>query len=160
MMSVSECCRLDRRRRAIIEAARTLFVERGYENATLGDIVERAGGSLATVYKLFGNKDGLLEAAVFEHASSGDEIVREAMEAGGDRAAILHRIAGAFDAHFLDAETVALVRIVIARSMSDREFARRFDLATPVGGEGPPAIVAAQAAAIARLSEEIVTALR
>ena len=126
MMSVSECCRLDRRRRAIIEAARTLFVERGYENATLGDIVERAGGSLATVYKLFGNKDGLLEAAVFEHASSGDEIVREAMEAGGDRAAILHRIAGAFDAHFLDVETVALVRIVIARSMSDREFARRF----------------------------------
>lgn len=126
MIIVSECCRLNRRRRAIIEAARALFVEKGYENTTLGDIVDRAGGSLATVYKLFGNKDGLLEAAVFEHASAGDVIVGKAAEAGGSPATVLHRIAAAFDTHFLDAETVALVRIVIARSISDQAFARQF----------------------------------
>ena len=74
---------LDRRRRAIIEAARSLFVEQGYERTTLSEIVDRAGGSLATVYKLFGNKDGLLEAAVFERTFSGDEIVRQAMSEGG-----------------------------------------------------------------------------
>ncbi len=126
MTDFAECCRLNRRRRAIVDAARILFAEQGYEQTTLGEIVERAGGSLATVYKLFGNKDGLLEAAVFEQTSSGDELVREAMRAGGSPAAILHRVAASFDAHFLDAETVALVRIVIARSMSDRAFARQF----------------------------------
>ncbi|MDG5748437.1 TetR/AcrR family transcriptional regulator [Qipengyuania sp. XHP0207] len=126
MFSAAECCRLDRRRRALIEAARQLFVEQGYEKTTLSEIVDRAGGSLATVYKLFGNKDGLLEAAVFERTSSGDDIVRQAINEGGDPAKILHCIAASFDAHFLDAETVALVRIVIARSMSDRAFARTF----------------------------------
>ena len=30
--------------------------------------MERAGGSLATIYKVFGSKDGLLEAVVFEKA--------------------------------------------------------------------------------------------
>ena len=62
MTDLSECDRLDQRRRAILASARALFVEQGYEKTTLGEIVERAGGSLATVYKLFGNKDGLLEA--------------------------------------------------------------------------------------------------
>ena len=47
-----------------MEAARVLFVEKGYEHTSLGDIVERSGGSLATVYKLFGNKDGLYRSAL------------------------------------------------------------------------------------------------
>lgn len=126
MIDVAECCRLDRRRRAIVESARALFVEQGYEKTTLGEIVERAGGSLATVYKLFGNKDGLLEAVVFEQKDSADALVREALDAGGSPAAILHRLAAAFDAHLLDAEIVALVRIVIARSIQDPAFARHF----------------------------------
>lgn len=126
MIDVVECCRLDRRRRAIIQAARALFVEQGYERTTLGDIVERAGGSLATVYKLFKNKDGLLEATVFEGAASGDAMIQEAVVAGGTPVAILHRIAAGFDVHFLDPEVVALVRIVIARSINDQDFARKF----------------------------------
>lgn len=126
MMKVAEFCRLDRRRHAIVDSARALFIEQGYENTTLGEIVDRAGGSLATVYKLFGNKDGLLEAVVFEKTSSAETLVREALEAGGSPSDVLHRIALSFDAHFLDPETVALVRMVIARSMVDRDFARLF----------------------------------
>lgn len=126
MIEHAECCRLDRRKRAVIDAARTLFVEQGFERTTLGDIVERAGGSLATVYKLFGNKDGLLEAVVFEKASSGEALIREAVEEGGPPARILHRLAELLRGHFLDPETVALIRIVIARSINDREFARKF----------------------------------
>ena len=126
MFEHAECCRLDRRKRAVIDAARSLFVEKGFERTTLGDIVERAGGSLATVYKLFGNKDGLLEAVVFEQASSGETLIREAVDEGGSPALILHRLAEYLRGHFLDPETVALIRIVIARSISDREFARQF----------------------------------
>ncbi|MDP4576271.1 TetR/AcrR family transcriptional regulator [Qipengyuania profundimaris] len=126
MIEHDEFCRLDRRKRAIIEAARTLFVEQGFERTTLGDIVDRAGGSLATIYKLFGNKDGLLEAVVLEKASSGETLVSEALEQGGDPPAILLRLAEGLHSHFLEPEVVALVRIVIARSVSDREFARVF----------------------------------
>lgn len=126
MIEHVEACRLDRRKRAIVDAARTLFVNHGFERTTLHDIVERAGGSLATVYKLFGNKDGLLEAAVFESASSGEALVAGSIERGGSPAEILLHLAQGLHAHFLEPDFVALVRIVIARSVSDRGFALRF----------------------------------
>ena len=40
MTDLSECDRLDQRRRAILASARALFVEQGYEKTTLGEIVE------------------------------------------------------------------------------------------------------------------------
>lgn len=126
MTEASELCRLDRRKRAVVEAARALFIEQGFERTTLGDIVERAGGSLATLYKVFGNKDGLLEAVVFEKGDSGADIIDRSVAEGGSPAQILHRIAEGLHAHFLDPEVVALVRIVISRSICDRDFARRF----------------------------------
>ncbi|MEL7690749.1 TetR/AcrR family transcriptional regulator [Citromicrobium bathyomarinum] len=126
MTDVPEFCRLDRRKRAIIDAARSLFVEQGYERTTLGEIVERAGGSLATVYKVFGSKDGLLEAVVFEKAASGDLIIQHAFAQGGTPSEVLHRVAQGLRTHFLDPEVVALVRIVIARSVEDVDFARSF----------------------------------
>ncbi|NVD44730.1 TetR/AcrR family transcriptional regulator [Qipengyuania atrilutea] len=126
MFSAAECCRLDRRRRALIAAARELFVEQGYEKTALSEIVERSGGSLATVYKLFGNKEGILEAVVFEKVSSGAAMVDEAASGRGTPAEILRRLAGRFRTHFLDPETIALVRIVIARSINDKKFAQQF----------------------------------
>ncbi len=56
----------DARRRAMIEAAADLFLERGYEKTSLGDVVKRSGGSLATLYSAFGSKEGLFEAIVTE----------------------------------------------------------------------------------------------
>ena len=126
MTDVPEFCRLDRRKRAIIDAARSLFVEQGFERTTLGEIVERAGGSLATVYKVFGNKDGLLEAVVFEKAASGELIIQHAFAQGGSPSEVLHRVAQGLRTHFLDPEVVALVRIVISRSVQDVDFARNF----------------------------------
>lgn len=121
-----ECDRLDRRRRAIVDAARALFIEQGFERTTLGQIVERAGGSLATVYKLFGNKEGLLEAVVFEKAASGESLIGELAECGTSPADTLRRMAAVLYERFLDPDDVALVRIVLARSIEDADFARRF----------------------------------
>ena len=126
MTDVPEFCRLDRRKRAIIDAARSLFVEQGFERTTLGEIVERAGGSLATVYKVFGNKDELLDAVVFEKAASAELIIQHAFAQGGSPSEVLHRVAQGLRTHFLDPEVVALVRIVIARSVQDVDFARNF----------------------------------
>jgi TetR/AcrR family transcriptional repressor of mexJK operon len=54
----------ERRREAIIEAAYTLFMDRGYETVSIDDIIRAAGGSKATLYKFFGNKEGVLRAVV------------------------------------------------------------------------------------------------
>jgi TetR/AcrR family transcriptional regulator, mexJK operon transcriptional repressor len=56
------------RRRSILAAAQKVFLERGYANASIDAVVELAGGSKATVYQQFGNKEGLLGALVAEGA--------------------------------------------------------------------------------------------
>src|SRR3546814_11941406 len=67
-MSESTLCQMDRssprerRQSAILDAAESLFLEQGYERTSLAEIVKRSGGSLATLYELFGNKQGLLRA--------------------------------------------------------------------------------------------------
>lgn len=57
------------RRKALLDAAERLFVEKGYEKTTLSDIISRAGGSRATLYEQFGDKDGLFRAMMEENCA-------------------------------------------------------------------------------------------
>ena len=59
-------------RRAVLEAARQLFLERGYAATTVSAIAAEAGVSVETVYKAFGNKPGLVKAVV-DVAIVGDD---------------------------------------------------------------------------------------
>jgi len=54
------------RRQAFLKAARAVFLEFGFEAASVNEIVRRAGGSLATLYAQFGNKEGLFQAVTGE----------------------------------------------------------------------------------------------
>ncbi|MFE5089854.1 TetR/AcrR family transcriptional regulator [Streptomyces sp. NPDC056638] len=47
-------------RRRLLEAARDLFAERGYEGTTVRSIAERAGANQALLFRYFGSKQGLL----------------------------------------------------------------------------------------------------
>ena len=59
-------------RRAVLDAARRIFLERGYAATTVAAIAAEAGVSVETVYKGFGNKPGLVKA-VFDAAIAGDD---------------------------------------------------------------------------------------
>lgn len=50
------------RRLAFVLSATTLFLEKGYDDVSLDDVVNHAGGSKASIYKYFGNKKGLFKA--------------------------------------------------------------------------------------------------
>lgn len=50
------------RRLALLICATDLFLERGYDAVSLDDIVHHAGGSKTSIYKYFGNKEGLFTA--------------------------------------------------------------------------------------------------
>jgi len=50
------------RRQALIDAARSLFISRGYASVSLDEVVRVAGGSKSAIYQYFGNKEGLLVA--------------------------------------------------------------------------------------------------
>ncbi|MEG0487403.1 MAG: TetR/AcrR family transcriptional regulator [Acinetobacter sp.] len=62
------CCDLPQtkrgheRRLALLLSANELFLSRGYDAVSLDDIVHHAGGSKASIYKYFGNKEGLFTA--------------------------------------------------------------------------------------------------
>jgi len=59
-----EAGRAELRRAAFLKAARDVFLEFGYEQANMAEIVRRAGGSLSTLYAQFGGKKGLFEAMI------------------------------------------------------------------------------------------------
>lgn len=59
-------------RAAIIDAARQLFLEHGYGATTVEAISERSGVPLATVYRLFSSKHGILKA-LLDVSIAGDD---------------------------------------------------------------------------------------
>lgn len=60
-------------RAAVIDAARTLFLERGYGATTIEAISELAGVPPATVYRLFSSKHGILKALMDVTIAGDDE---------------------------------------------------------------------------------------
>ncbi|MFT5775339.1 TetR/AcrR family transcriptional regulator [Hyphomonas sp.] len=119
----------DKRRAAFIAAAREVFLEQGYEAASMSDIVLRAGGSLSTLYSQFGDKQGLFLAMLDERirqitASMGVELSAHAPVADG-----LRRIGQQFTSKLLEPESLEMYRLILglARKFPDipREFVRR-----------------------------------
>ena len=58
----------------IVKTALELFLKNGYEKTSLSDIVAISGGSLASIYTFFENKEGLFKA-IIEHEI--DELINE-----------------------------------------------------------------------------------
>lgn len=63
-----------KRRSGMVEAAYTLFMEKGYASVSVDDIIRVSGGSKSSVYKYFGSKDGILKAVI---ESLADDMLRE-----------------------------------------------------------------------------------
>ncbi len=62
-------------RKAVVEAARALFLERGYAATTIETISDRSDVPPATVYRLFSSKLGILQALLDASIAGDDEAV-------------------------------------------------------------------------------------
>jgi AcrR family transcriptional regulator len=62
-------------RRAVIDAARTLFLERGYGATTIDAISAGSDVPPATVYRLFSSKRGILKALLDVSIVGDDDLV-------------------------------------------------------------------------------------
>ncbi|HXW43270.1 MAG TPA: helix-turn-helix domain-containing protein [Streptosporangiaceae bacterium] len=83
-MRASELSRdeqVERNRRLVLEAARRVFLDRGYANATLDVIAEEAGFSKGVVYSQFEGKAdmflALLEARIHERAEQNERLAEQ-----------------------------------------------------------------------------------
>lgn len=116
--------RRERRRQAILDAAKQLFLERGFDAVSLNEIVRRSGGSLSTLYELFENKLGVLRAVVAGEKFDGIGRIEAIVARDADPVATLRAIAGAIHDDLLRPDAIALMQVVMGESLRNPEFAR------------------------------------
>jgi len=65
--------------RALLDAARAVFVEQGFDNASIAEVVRRADSSVGSLYHHFGGKSELFIALWQEHQAAYEEASSEAV---------------------------------------------------------------------------------
>lgn len=108
---------------AILESATHVFLERGYEKATLAEIVARSGGSKSLVYEQFGGKAGLFRAMMEQRCAGMMEPLAAVARSGGSPLDVLTAFARGFVAALSHSEVVGLQRIATAEGIRNPEVA-------------------------------------
>jgi AcrR family transcriptional regulator len=129
--------------RQILEAAQTLFLERGYSGASIAAIAEAAGVAQETVFAIFGNKRTIL-ARLIDIAVGGDlqpipllerpgpqevlheaDPIRQTHRFAQDISQILERVAPLFEVMRLAAKTepeiAGLLKNILQKRMQNME---------------------------------------
>ncbi|SEH56910.1 transcriptional regulator, TetR family [Magnetospirillum fulvum] len=114
------------RRQAMLDAARELFLEKGFECTSLSDIVERSKGSRSTLYDQFGSKDGLLRALVEGITSTVWELLGDETGPCTFCEAGLIELGGRFVRAALAPDNIAVYRILVAEGHRVPEIAELF----------------------------------
>jgi AcrR family transcriptional regulator len=90
-----------RTRRKVLDSARALFTERGYEASTIRDIARHAGMSTGAVFANFEDKSDLFESILTEDAEQVSGLMRAAAETGETASDRLVAVFSAGYAHYL-----------------------------------------------------------
>jgi len=103
-----------RTRQKVLEAARQLFTERGYEASTIRDIAKHAGMSTGAVFANFEDKSDLFEAVLMEDLERVAERMRAAAAA---EAPVADKLSAIFSAGYeYHLEHLPLMQAIIAQS--------------------------------------------
>ena len=103
-----------RTRGKVIEAARNLFAQRGYDAATIRDIAREAGMSTGAVFANFQDKSELFDTVLAEDLGRLAEALTRGIQTGTD---LRSRLLGGFVAGYeATLEQLPLVQAVVARA--------------------------------------------
>ncbi len=101
---------------AILRAAADLFLERGYDDLRLDEVIALTGGSKITLYRHFGNKELLLEA-VTEYICAGYERDLRSLDLSGtDANSSFEKLATALVDLALSERQLRFYRLVMGNS--------------------------------------------
>jgi AcrR family transcriptional regulator len=122
------------KRQQIMEGARRVFLDDGFDGASIGDIVRASGVSKGTLYAYFPSKEKLFEALVTEDRRKQAEVLFILDEHDRDVARVLRRLGVSFLDMLTQPEALAFLRIVIGASAKFPEIGKAFFVAGPCYG--------------------------
>jgi TetR/AcrR family transcriptional regulator, mexJK operon transcriptional repressor len=100
------------RQQEIIRKAAALFIEKGYSNVTIDEIIRLVGGSKATLYARFGGKEGLFETVIKQPCVDVTHALD--IEPAGDVETQLKQIARTFLRSVLNSNILELHRLMVS----------------------------------------------
>lgn len=122
------------KRRDIIDGARKVFFEKGFDGASMDEVAKAAGVSKATIYVYFGSKEELFEALVHNDRARSAEHLFEVDPSIDDVGTLLRRIGISFMTMMVQPDHIRLVRMVIAVAEKFPRVGRTFFDAGPCHG--------------------------
>ncbi|MGE8558774.1 MULTISPECIES: TetR/AcrR family transcriptional regulator [unclassified Acinetobacter] len=128
---------------ALLLSANELFLKHGYDAVSLDDIVNHAGGSKASIYKFFGNKEGLFTAICDYRREQFFKDICLPFEQGKEnfKSYLINTLIN-FHRHLLIPENAAFMRLILERTQHNPE------LALYIHEQGPKHIQSAIACAL------------
>jgi AcrR family transcriptional regulator len=122
------------KRRQIMEGARTVFLEKGFDAASMGEIARQAGVSKGTLYVYFESKEELFEAIFEEESVQQAEQVFALDHTDRDVSAVLTRLGCDYVRFLCNPARLSSHRTVLAIAERMPALGQRFYAAGPATG--------------------------
>jgi AcrR family transcriptional regulator len=122
------------KRRQILEGARQVFLARGFDGASMGEIAKVAGVSKGTLYVYFDSKESLFEALTTEEKRGLAEVLFTLDAEDPDVRTVLTKLGHSFLRRMGTPEHVSSVRMVIGAAEKFPRLGQAFYEAGPCQG--------------------------
>jgi len=113
------------RQQKFLETAEELFLTIGYANTSVNEVVRIAGGSLVTLYRIFGNKLGLFEAVFRKKTMTFFEELDEGVVWSDDVQSSLMSFGSHMQSVILREDGIAIYRLVLMENNADQQEIQR-----------------------------------
>lgn len=120
------------KREQILDGAKRVFMEQGFEAASMNDITRAAGVSKGTIYVYFENKEDLFGYMIERERRRITETIRHVLDGRKPIDETLREFGTLFATHMTADQTIRAMRMVIAANHRLPKLCSRFFSATPI----------------------------
>jgi AcrR family transcriptional regulator len=128
--------RLDRdaRREAILDVAAEVFLEEGYDAASMSTIAARVGGSKSTLYNYFKSKEEIFQAHIERYCDWQRDVMFGLLDDSADLKTVLTNVGRRYVSNVLSDRNMRHFRLIVAAAERSPDLGKAFYEAGPRRG--------------------------